>query len=245
VQRALEWSVEVNDDGSAPGMYDLRIGSENRPEIAIECVGAVDSAFVELWNIGPAKARGLSVRGDWIVGVSQQVRMRNLREALEGLLQELEAKQIDTVHVGSPRSFDQRLSARMQNLCISYAHSYRLSGTGKVSLSVPGVGGAVDEHGTAVPDWIGKFLRHRDCADVLAKLERSRAPQRHTFVIVTLHGTPWPVASYLSRRLIHAPAQQPDLPDPLTAVWIVADVGRDGLYWDGVGWHTVNTIVER
>ena len=37
----------VNDDGSAPGMYDLRVGPANAPQVAIECVGAVDQTFTE------------------------------------------------------------------------------------------------------------------------------------------------------------------------------------------------------
>ncbi len=237
--------MEVNDDGSAPGMYDLRIGPENRPEIAIECVGAVDSTFAELWNIGPAQGLWtLSLRGDWTVCLSMEACIGDLRDSLETVLQELEARQIDSIDVDGRESSDDRLSTRMQRLCITYAYCHRPSGSGKVDLSPPGVGGAVDEQGTAVPDWLSEFLRGRDRADVLAKLERSRAPQRHAFVIVAFHGAPWPVASYLSRNLVHVPPKSPDLPDPLTAAWVVADTGRDGLYWDGARWRIVSTTVD-
>ena len=245
VQKALGCAVEVNDDGSAPGMYDLRVGPENRPQIAIECVGAVDPTFAELWNIGPAQGPWtLALRGDWIVCLSLEARIRDLKNSLETVLQELEARQIASAHVHGLESSDDSLSTRMQRLCITDAYCYRSGGSGKVGLSLPGVGGAVDEQGTAVPDWLSKFLRGRDRADVLAKLERSRTPQRHAFVIATFHGTPWPIASYLSRGLVHVPPRSPDLPDPLTAAWVVADVGRDGLYWDGARWRIVSTTVE-
>ncbi|RUO55527.1 hypothetical protein [Pseudidiomarina homiensis] len=51
----LGMKVEVYDDGSEAGMYDLIIGSASAPEYAIECVGAVDPVATETWNIGPAK----------------------------------------------------------------------------------------------------------------------------------------------------------------------------------------------
>jgi hypothetical protein len=66
LEKELKRDVTMNDDGSAPGMYDLRIGSADAPEIAIECVGAVDSTFTETWNVGPAREPlQLSITGDW------------------------------------------------------------------------------------------------------------------------------------------------------------------------------------
>jgi hypothetical protein len=35
---------------------------------------------------------------------------------------------------------------------------------------MPGIGGAVDEHGGAVPEWVGEFLRDAARQDVLSKL---------------------------------------------------------------------------
>ena len=50
VAKELKRAVELNDDGSVPSMYDLRIGPFDAPEVAIECVGAINSAFTETWN---------------------------------------------------------------------------------------------------------------------------------------------------------------------------------------------------
>jgi hypothetical protein len=111
-----------------------------------------------------------------------------------------------------------------------------VQGTGKVSLTMPGNGGAVDEYGMAVPGWVGVFLRDPDRQDVLSKLERSGAPERHAFLIVTLIGAPWAVESYLTGSLEHLPAQAPDLPAPVTGVWIVLGMGQRGLRWDGNIW---------
>jgi hypothetical protein len=52
VENTLKRTVVLNDDGSAPGMYDLRIGPSDAPEIAIECTGVVDPDFTETWNVG-------------------------------------------------------------------------------------------------------------------------------------------------------------------------------------------------
>lgn len=53
VAKELGEIVEVHDDGSEPGMYDLMIGSKSSPKYAIECVGAVDPVATETWNVGP------------------------------------------------------------------------------------------------------------------------------------------------------------------------------------------------
>jgi hypothetical protein len=50
VERELKRPVVINDDNSAPGMYDLHIGPADAPEVAIECVGAVDQTYTEKWN---------------------------------------------------------------------------------------------------------------------------------------------------------------------------------------------------
>ena len=55
VQNALNRDVRIHDDNSQPSMYDLRIGPPDAPEVAIECVGAVNSTYTETWNVGPAK----------------------------------------------------------------------------------------------------------------------------------------------------------------------------------------------
>jgi hypothetical protein len=36
LEKELKQNVAVNDDGSMPGMYDLRIGPADAPELAVE-----------------------------------------------------------------------------------------------------------------------------------------------------------------------------------------------------------------
>ena len=55
VQNALNRDVQIHDDNSQPSMSaNLRIGPADAPEVAIECVSAVNRTYTETWNVGPA-----------------------------------------------------------------------------------------------------------------------------------------------------------------------------------------------
>jgi hypothetical protein len=239
VEKELKRSVTIHDNGSAPGMYDLRIGQVDAPDVAIECVGAVDPTFTETWNIGPAKGPlELSITGDWNITITAMARVKVIKQRVESLLLELEDQGIENVHVDHWLKWrDAALFDELESLGITHASCYRVQGTGKVHLGMPGIGGAVDVHGGAVPEWVGGFLRDSARQDVLSKLQRSGAMDRHAFLIVTFAGAPWPVESYLTGELDQLPSQAPDLPPPVTGVWIVSGMGRRGLRWDGNTWQ--------
>ena len=50
MQSALGVPVEQHDDGSRPGMHDLRILYADRPAAAGEVAAAAEHASVELWH---------------------------------------------------------------------------------------------------------------------------------------------------------------------------------------------------
>ncbi len=54
--------------------------------------------------------------------------------------------------------------------------------TGKVHWTMEGNGGFVDTEGSALPEWIGTFLRDPEREDVLSKLRRTDAQERWVFV---------------------------------------------------------------
>ena len=99
------------------------------------------------------------------------------------------------------------------------------------------MGGVVDEEGHALGAWIGEFLRHPDRKDVLAKLARSGAAERHVFVPVAWGGAPSPVWSYLATELTRFPDEPPLLPEPVTAVWVTSTHSPHGIRWDGTQWY--------
>jgi len=244
LQRELGRPVVLHDDGHIPGLYDLRVGDVNAPEIAIECVGAVDSVRTETWNVGPAKGPlSFNLYRDWHVVLRPHAPVKEIKKSLERVLQECERAEITEftpvdwwLERHHPRIF-----AALHALQIHSIAGFREAGTGQVYLGMTGAGGAVDPYGSAVPEWIAEFLNADDRSDVLKKLERSGAARRHVFVGVSFAGVPWPVESYLGTRTEHAPAVPPDLPLCVDAVWIMYD--RRGLNWDGSGWRLFDAIV--
>jgi hypothetical protein len=238
VEKELGCTVYINDDGSAPGMYDLRVGPKDAPELAIECIGAVDEAFAETWNIGPARGPlHLSLTGDWNVSITAMARIKAIKQRIEPLLRILESHGIDNLYVDYLlKRIDRAMFDEFESLGITHASCYRRQGTGEVHLMMLGTGGIVNSQGSAVPAWIGEFLRDSARQDVLLKLQRSGAKERHVFVLADLTGTPWPVESYLIGELDHIPEQSPDLPQPVTGVWIVSTMGQRGLRWDRGAW---------
>ena len=194
VENELKRAVVINDDGSAPGMYDLRIGPPDAPKVAIECVGAVDPTYTETWKIGPAKGPlHLSICGDWTVEIAPTARVKTVKQHLEQLLQELEARGIYYVDVENELEWrDPALFNTLNSINITYASCYQQQGTGKVYLTMPGNGGAVDEHGIAVPEWVGSsfvILPARMCS------ANSSDPGRHTDMLFCS----WPSLARLGR----------------------------------------------
>ena len=241
IQKELGQTVSINDDGSTPGMYDLRIGPPDMPDVAIECVGAVDSTRVETWNIGPARGPlSLGVQGNWIVEIAATARVKTILQNLQRLLQELESRGVHDLNVDHWfRRSDALLFDKCESLGITHAFCYQMEGSGEVHLTMPGTGGVVDQHGSGVPRWLGEFLRDPVRGDVLSKLKRSRAKASQAFVIADLGGVPWSIESYLTGDLNHIPSQTPDLPPPVTGAWVVSSFGQKGLYWNGTIWRAV------
>ncbi|HEU4562246.1 MAG TPA: hypothetical protein VFS20_30735 [Longimicrobium sp.] len=243
--RELGRDVALHDDRTRPSMYDLRVGVADAPEIAIECVGAVDPVRVETWNIGPANGPMLlQLRSDWHVVLEPQARLKEVRTRLEQLLQRCEQLGMEGF---VPIDFRMRrannsLYSAFKALRIDSVHRFEYPSTGKVDLGMTGVGGSVDTLGHAVPGWIGDFLRAPQRADVLKKLRISGAQQCHVFVPVAFGGVPWAVESYLGSQINTLPPTAPDLPAPVTAAWIT--YGVNGLGWNGSSWHLFNTTFD-
>jgi len=242
--RELNRPVVRHDDGSAPGLYDLRVGTATQPDIAIECVGAVDPVRVETWNIGPARGPFSSaLRGDWVVTLKPHAKVRPIRDQIEGALRSCEAAAL-----GDFAPVDWRLKKEhpevylaLSGLEVASVSCFRQQGTGEIHLGMTGIGGWVDHSGTAVPGWLSEFLSAEERADVLSKLLSSEAAERHVFVVVDFGGVPWNVESYLGTWTETLPTTEPALPEPVTAAWIM--YGARGLNWDGSRWRFFDATV--
>lgn len=244
LERELGRLVVRHDDGRRPGMFDLRVGDADAPEIAIECVGAVDQVRTETWNISAAQGPlSLNLAGDWHVVITPETRWNKASRRLEDVLQMCEAAAISgftPVDSWLKRQHPQ-IFAALDALRIHSIACFREPGSGKVYPGMTGTGGAVDDYGTALPGWIEAFLREPRQKDVISKLERSGAAQRHVVVGVDFMGVPWPVESYLGSRTDHLPEMPPSLPPPVDAVWIM--YGRRGLRWDSSQWTFFDAVV--
>jgi hypothetical protein len=238
LEKELKRDVALNDDNSKPGMYDLRVGPADAPEVAVECVAAVDPILTETWNRGPAKGPlELALRGDWSLTLTPSARVNSIKQRVEPLLRELEDRGLRDVPLNYLlKQYDSALFEKLKSLDITRAYCFRLPGTGKVYLFLMPISGAEDSQGAALPEWVGEFLRNSDRQDVLCKLQRSGATDRQAFVFVTFGGALLPVQYYLMRGLDQLPREAPDLPPPVTGVWIVSQFGQRGLRWDKGTW---------
>jgi len=239
LEKELEQKVTLHDDGSMPGMYDLRIGPADKPRMAIECVGAVDASLTEAWNVGPGRGPlELALTGDWIITLTPSARVKAIKRHIQPLLRWLESRGFRDVRVDHELKWrDAALFVELKSLGVTRVSCYRLPGTGTVHLGMEGIGGAVDSLGVAVPGLVGEFLRDSARRDVLRKLQRSGAADRHAFVLVGFAGAPWSVESYLTGDLDQLPVEGPDLPPPATGVWMVSVFGQRGLRWGGRAWR--------
>ena len=239
IEKALDCPVVVHDDGSQPSMYDLRIGAVEVPDVAIECVGAVDPVRTETWKVGPGKGHlRLRVKGDWIIGIAPEAHIGTIRQHVESILRDLEERDVHRVSVGHLfKSHNYQLLHKLESLGIGHAYCFSMPGSGRVFMTIEGTGGWVDSAGSTLPQWIEEFLCDPEREDVLFKLRHTGAQERWVFVPVASGGAPWSVESYLTEELECLPATGPNLPSPVTGIWVASTHGTHGVRWDGAGWR--------
>jgi hypothetical protein len=237
VAKELSAQVEVHDNGSESGMYDLRIGSVIAPEYAIECVGAVDPAATETWNIGPANGpMKVDSSGDWLVSIKKSTRIKSLSPEISKVIVKCESlglKEFTPVD-WQLRQFNLALFNELNDLGITSFQMYQKAGSGKAHLNMDGGGGPVSQNSDDLVDWMGSFLSRNDKVDVVNKLRNSRAKQKHAFIPMVFGGAPWEVESYFLGEM-PLPIKEPKLPEPITGVWVILN-GKGLRYMNG-RWH--------
>lgn len=236
IQKVIGKPVRHFDDGSADSMFDLIVGDEF-PKIAIECVRATDP---NMRAIGSAVKRGIPISPfnltrSWSVRFNRSLDIKQTRRLLPATLQRLESLGIhDTTALGFSSVVDHLIS-QLEELGIERAHAFDRVGEPEIVLLPDGIGGFVDETGGKVPEWISDFLRHDSKQDVLFKLEKALSiDSREVFIECDMYGAPWHVVDYLTGSMTRAPQNTPDLPEPITGVWL--GYGFRGIRWDGHEW---------
>jgi len=123
-------------------MHDLRVGPESKPEIAIECVGAVNPVRTEAWNIGPDKGPiFVPIAGDWRVVLRPTANIQRVRRELVGLLRAYEKAGLggftpvdSRLRQGNPTIF-----ATLDSLEVASLSRVRSTGEGRVHLGMTGI----------------------------------------------------------------------------------------------------------
>lgn len=117
-----------------------------------------------------------------------------------------------------------------------------------ITLSLPHErsGGFVSDTGDGLASWVGDFLCQPDQQDVLDKLERSNALERHAFVFLPGFSTaPFSASDLLMRNDAPLPTASPRLPPEVTHVWAVSTWSSGaGFRWSpSGGWTRFNKAV--
>lgn len=232
----LSKKVVGNDYNSGFRTYDLRIGNPPDVEAAIEVVQAVSGEHQRAWKSGPARG-AIHISGldlGWIVTVTVKADNRRLRRDIGPFLRNLEKAGIPVVERGHA-SFGRE----MARLGIESAFSDPGGAPGKVYTTLPGAASWISEDGEPLVTWLAAFLNSVE--DVLEKLSEP-ADERHVFIPVHFGGVPNEVLLYLTDSdddgLPPRPKRAPDLPAPVTHVWVISTLARHGLRWDGKQWLT-------
>jgi murein DD-endopeptidase MepM/ murein hydrolase activator NlpD len=243
IETALTAPVRQHDDGSRPRMYDLDVHLPSGGLAAVEVTAAGDSAAIEQWNLMNSGDRWIveRIHGGWLVGVTIGSSWRRLERELPALLAEME--QLGVPYLDVENGVTSGLEQRAVNLGVRRARQGPTEFPGSIYMTfdMPGerVGGMVPTSGDGLAIWLSKFLREPDRADVLQKLGFPSAEERHAFIFLPGFNTaPFGVNDLLLRNDAPLPTVNPDLPSPVTHVWVVSTwTSGVGMRWDPrLGW---------
>ncbi|MFS1424630.1 hypothetical protein [Shewanella sp. 10N.286.48.B5] len=238
VEQELNLKVSVHDDGSENGMYDLRIGTNENISYAIECVGAVDRIAIETWNIGPAKGPiKVKSHGNWAISVKNTANINFLKSQIAEIIRICEELSLtDFTPVDwELREFNAELFKLVSAVKITSFHRYETKGSGDVHITLDGGGGPINQSGDELVDWIELFLKDSSQTDVIIKLSKVIAIEKHAFIPIVQGGAPWNVESYFLSSMI-APKKQPNLPKGISGVWVISH--SKGIRYSQGKWHT-------
>lgn len=248
ITATLGLEVEQNDDGRRPGMHDLNIVLPEGSFAAVEVTAAADGKSIELWklvNRGFDRWIVPSLQGGWLLDLEPTARAKRILKELPALLLEMEQHGITYVLRGDGQEAVGSIQERARQLGIVQGDQSPTDFPGSIYLVIDRpseqTGGTIDESGSAVSDWISAFLLDPRQHDVLTKLSRSGADERHAFILIPAFSTaPFGVVDMLWRGLDEVvPRKPPLLPEQVTHVWLMTfwDVGS-GLRWSpDQGWQ--------
>lgn len=245
LEHELGVPVVQNDDGSGTSMFDLRIEYSDQSPGAVEVVGAPDPTRTRLWNTangGVGRHIIPNISGGWMVWLSLDANVKEVKQCLPDLLRMLESQNVDSL--GRHDRSNEALWARAHG--IAYARQSETSYPGSVyfAIDLPGElsGWVRPDAGDTLAPWVSELLTLDRYTDVAAKLLASGLDERHAFVIVPIFAVDgsFDLVDLLCRDDIAIPSQDPQLPNGIDNLWVVGTFsGNHGYRWSsGGGWST-------
>jgi hypothetical protein len=239
IQQALpDCRVAQHDDGSLPGMYDLKITYPDGSIGAAEVTAAADAEQVELWKlVGGRGERWIepSLMGGWMVRILPSTRARVLHRRLPGLLWELEHEGVSVI--GARRTSADRFAASAGKLGVVEARQGATAHAGSIYVTIDQplqqMAGFVPVTGDPLAAWLGEWLAEPSRQDNIRKLACSDAREKHVFVLVPgFTPAPFAVSHLLMEPGAPLPTHPPALPSGITHVWAMSMWGSgDGFRW--------------
>jgi hypothetical protein len=239
IQQALpDCRVAQHDDGSLPGMYDLKITCADGSIGAVEVTAAADAEQIELWKLVGGKGKRWiepSLVGGWLVRVLPSTRARKLHKQLPDLLEELEHEGVSVVRGG--RTSADRFRASAGKLGVAEARQGPTAHPGSIYVMIDQplkqIAGFVPDTGDPLAAWLSEWLAEPSQHDNIRKLGRSDAGAKHVFVLVPgFTPAPFAVIYLLIESGAPLPTVPPVLPSGITHVWAMSMWGSgDGFRW--------------
>jgi hypothetical protein len=240
-------SVEQLDDGSRPGLCDLKLSRDDEVVGVVEVTAAADGQLLALQKLVPRGWREPNLTGDWMVTVLPSARNKTLRRELPVLLRDLESNGATALCLSDDLTCDH--AARLRVIA---AHQNRPGSPGNISVTVEPPaersGAIVPSTGDGLADWLGRWVREPDQSDNLRKLAHSTATERHLFVLIPGSTTaPFTATYVLVRDTGPLPTFPVSLPPEITEIWVMSTWDRgDGFRWSQAnGWQRFSKVCGR
>ena len=218
-------------------MYDLDLLRAGAVFGACEVTSATDGESVAVWKHANGGDRWTerSLRGGWLVSVTPQCMVKNLRRSLPGVLERLEQP-------GSAPGIGE-VDDLLTTLGVVSVEPVRTDHPGTIYVTISRharyTGGWVADTGNGLVSWSDKWIAEPGQADNLAKLRSAAAVERHLFVVLPGFTTaPFSAADLLMRPDAPLPEIAPTLPVGLTHLWVMStwNIG-DLFHWSPTGWQ--------
>ena len=245
MSQALGVTVEQNDDGSGPGMFDFRFRLKDGRLGAAEMTTMTDEHSRAWQSQGRRKQRIAGSRLQWLVrSGGQNVRLKEVLRHLQLAAPLLEAQGLsDPGDLPASDSLTENESVRWLRLADIRVRGFAASmeRQGRVYPVPAAAGSFVGDSLDPTLEWLEAELAEERFDPKFDKLASSALPEQHLVLRIDLHGVPHAHYLALIDRTVLMPTRPPMIPNRfLTGLWLVPEFSATLIWWtaDG-GWQRI------